>query len=204
MPGRRTTPMNRVEIADAAIGLIGTQGIAALTTTALAKELGVSSGAPFRHFASREEILEAVAERVVEIIGAVFPEDGLPPLERLSWLFLARTSVLSRNPGVARLIFSDQFTKALPEKAAASIRGLIRRTREFLLRVLQEAAERGDIRRDLPPADLLLPVIGTLQHLAFLSALRQDGARFPGSDPEHVLETLLTLLQPQTSAKANP
>jgi len=182
---------------EAAIRLIGAQGIAALTTTALAKELGVSSGAPFRHFASRDEILEAVAERVVEIIGAVFPDEGLSPLERLSWLFLARTSVLSKNPGVARLIFSDQFTKALPTKAAVSIRSLIKRTREFLLRLLQDGAERGDIRRDIAPADLLLPVIGTLQHLAFLSALRQDGARFPGSDPEHVLGTLLKLLRPQ-------
>lgn len=197
MPIRRSTPLNRIEIADAAIRLIGVEGIAALTTTALAKELGVSSGAPFRHFASRDAILVAVAERVVEIVGATFPEEGLQPMDRLSRLFLARTSVLSRNLGVARLIFSDQFTKALPEKAAANIRSLIRRTRAYLLRLLEEGAERGEIRRDIPAEDLVVPVLGTLQHLAFLSALRKDGEPSPGPNPDHVLVTLLALLRPQ-------
>lgn len=197
MPIRRSTTLTRIEIADAAIRLIGTEGIAALTTTALAKELGVSSGAPFRHFASRDEILEAVAERVVEIVGTTFPEESLQPMDRLSRLFLARTSILSRNLGVARLIFSDQFTKALPEKAAANIRGLIQKTRAYLLSLLDECAERGDIRRDIPSEDLVVPVLGTLQHLAFLSALRKDVERSSGLDPDRVLATLLALLRPQ-------
>lgn len=197
MNSKRVTNLTRTEIADTSIRIIGELGIGALTTTVLARELGVSSGAPFRHFASRDEILEAVAERVVEVVSAVFPDETLPPVERLSQLFIARTSILSKNFGMARLIFSDQFTKALPEKAAANIRGLIRRTRDYLLRLLQEGAEQGDFRRDLIPEDLLVPVMGTLQHLIFLSALRQDGKRLPGPNPEHVLATLLVLLRPQ-------
>jgi len=194
MNPRITTP-KRTEIADAALRLIGVRGIAALTIANLATELGVTPGAPFRHFASRDEILEEVAVRVVEIMSAAFPDPSLPPLERLSRLFQARTEAVGKHSGVARLIFSDQFAKALPEGAASQIRALIKRTRMFLLEILKEASAQGQIRKDISPEDLLIPVMGTLQHLAFLSALPKEGSGFPRPNPERVRETLMVLLQ---------
>lgn len=190
----RQTTTKRIEIADAALRIIGERGITALTMASLATELGLSPGAPFRHFTSRDEILEEVAHRVVDVIGAAFPDPALPPLERLSRLFLARTEVLGRNAGCGRLIFSDQFAKALPEKAADTIRSLVRQTRAYLVSILKEASEAGQIRRDLAPEDLLIPVIGTLQHLAFLASLPADGPPLRRPDPKRALNTLLTLL----------
>ncbi|MDE3244858.1 MAG: TetR/AcrR family transcriptional regulator [Acidobacteriota bacterium] len=190
----RPTTAKRTEIADAALRIIGERGITALTMASLAAELGVSPGAPFRHFASRDEILEEVAHRVVDLVGTAFPDPALPPIERLSRLFLARTEVLGRNTGCGRLIFSDQFAKALPEKAAATLRGLVRQTRAYLLAILKEASEAEEVRRDLAPEDLLVPVIGTLQHLAFLTALPADGPPLRRPDPRRALETLLVLL----------
>ena len=64
----RQTTAKRTEIADAALRIIGERGITALTMASLAEELGVSPGAPFRHFSSRNEILEEVAHRVVELM----------------------------------------------------------------------------------------------------------------------------------------
>ena len=184
----------RLEIADAALRLIGTKGIAELTMANLAQELGVSNGAPFRHFKSRDKILEEVGRRVAELVGETFPDPELPPLERLEGLFRARVEVLGKESGIARLIFSDQFTKALPPEAAAHIHGVVQRTRGYLLQALTEAAEAGLIRRDLPPEDLLLPVIGTLQHLGFLTALSPEGANVKKPDASRVLKTLLILL----------
>jgi AcrR family transcriptional regulator len=186
----------RTEIADAALHIIGTQGIAELTMANLAKELGVSNGAPFRHFKSRDEILEAVARRVEELVGETFPDPDLPPLERLAGLFRARTEILGKEAGIARLIFSDQFTKALPPGAALHIHGLVKRTRTYLLQALREASEAGLIRRDLSPDELLVPVIGTLQHLGFLTALAPEGTNPRRPDPARVLATLLILLGP--------
>lgn len=186
----------RTEIADAALHIIGTKGIAELTMANLAQELGVSNGAPFRHFKSRDAILEEVALRVAELVGETFPEPSLPPLERVESLFLARTHVLGKESGIARLIFSDQFTKALPPEAAAHIHGVVKRTRACLLQALKDAAEAGLIRRDVPPEDLLMPVIGTLQHLGFLTALSPDGANSKRPEPSRVLATLMTLLRP--------
>lgn len=77
-----TLTPKRLEIADAALKIIGTQGISALTTATLAAELGVSVGAPFRHFANREEILEAVAIRVEELILETIPDCECAPIDR--------------------------------------------------------------------------------------------------------------------------
>jgi AcrR family transcriptional regulator len=190
----RATTSKRTEIADAALRIIGDRGVTALTIATLASELGVTPGAPFRHFSSRDEILEEVAARVVEIMGSSFPDPSLPPLERLSRLFQARVETVGKHAGVARLLFSDQFTKALPNSAANQIRSLIKRTRIYLLEILKEASEQGQIRRDIAPEDLLIPVMGTLHHLAFLSALPKEGGGIPRPNPERIRETLLMLL----------
>ena len=198
-PDRRETTAKRIEIADAALRIIGQKGITELTIANLASELGVTPGAPFRHFKSRNEILEEVASRVVDLVGTAFPDPQLPPLERLSRLFLARAETVGKNVGIARLIFSDQFAKALPENAAAKLRGLVAHTRSYLLEILKEAAEAGLVRREVAPEELLVTVLGTLQHLSFLMALPQAGLGFERPDPGKVLNTLLILLKPVDS-----
>ena len=192
-PGENT--QKRLEIADAALRVIGSRGIAGLTTATLADELGVSAGAPFRHFKSRQEILEAVALRVADLIEATFPAPGLPPFERLEGLFTARVEMLGKESGIARLIFSDQFAKALPPEAVAHIHRVVRQTRTFVLQALQDAAGAGLIRRDIPPEDLLVPVMGTLQHLGFLTARPTGGKEARRPDPSRIVATLFALLK---------
>ncbi len=181
-------------IADAVLKIIGERGIAALTTTVLAKELGVSSGAPFRHFGSRDDILEAAARRVGETVAGTFPTVALPPLERLQALFLARVNTLGKQAGVARFIFSEQFALALPPAAAERMLELVRGTRAFVLAALEEGADRGEIRKDLPPKALLPIVLGSLQHLVFLNALPSGLGKAPKA--REVFATLSCLLAP--------
>ena len=161
----------QTEIADAALKIIGERGIAALTTASLAQELGVSSGAPFRHFESRDEILEAATQRVADMVANTYPKALLPPLERLQAFFLARVQTVGQRAGVARFIFSEQFALALPPAAAERMLDLVRGTRAFVLKALEEGIERGEIRKYLPPKALLPIVLGSLQHLVFLNAL---------------------------------
>lgn len=189
------TPLTQkqIEIADAALRIIGNQGIAALTSTVLAAELGVSPGAPFRHFANREEILEGVALRVEEVVLATIPKATGSPLMDLANLFQARTGVVGRQVGIARLMFSDQFTLALPKPASKRLKNLVTRTRGFILEALSAAARAGEIRTDLTPEVLLPIVLGTLQLLVLA---RSVGAG-KDAEVEQVRATLFTLLSPR-------
>ena len=185
----------RAEIADTALRIIETRGIAALTTSALASELGVSSGAPFRHFPNREAILEAVVLRVEELILATFPPETAPPLERIEGLLRARARVVGGHRGIGRLMFSEQFALALPEAAAVRLRGVVTRTQAFLLEALREAQQQEAVRTDLPPKALVTVVFGLLMHLVYAQAAGQGRA----TDPGETCATLLALLQPPST-----
>ena len=184
----------QIEIADAALKIIGERGIAALTTASLALELGVSSGAPFRHFASRDEILAAAAQRVADMVDDTYPKATLPPLDRLQALFVARVSTVGKKAGVARFIFSDQFALALPPEAVERMLGLVTGTRAFVLEALKEGMAQGEIRSDLSPKELLPIVMGSLQHLVFLSAQPPGLGKAPKAT--EVFNSLAHLLAP--------
>lgn len=190
-PALELTP-KRAEIAEAALRIIETRGIAALTTSALAGELGVSSGAPFRHFANREEILEAVVLRVEELIRGTFPPETAPPLERIQALLRARVKVVGGHRGIGRLMFSEQFALALPEAAATRLRAVVVRTQAFLLDALEEAQRDDLIRADLAPKALLTVVFGLLMQLVYTQAAGHGRV----GDIGETCATLLTILQP--------
>lgn len=196
---QQTLSPKQIEIADAALKIIWERGISALTTSTLAHELGVSSGAPFRHFGSKEEILDAAVQRVAEMVDVTYPKASLPPMERLKALFQARLQTVGKQAGLTSFLFSEQFTLALPPAAAERMANLVRDTRAFVLRALQEGIERGDIRKDLPPKILLPIVMGSFQHLVFMSTLRPDLGNAPKAT--EIFAGLSCLLAPNPNSR---
>jgi AcrR family transcriptional regulator len=63
----RTNPDRRRELADAAIGLLAASGVHGLTHRAVEKASGLPPGTASNYFRSRESLLVAAAERVVEL-----------------------------------------------------------------------------------------------------------------------------------------
>ncbi|WP_404815790.1 TetR/AcrR family transcriptional regulator [Streptomyces thermolineatus] len=57
--------LSRERIVDAALAVVDAEGLSALSTRRLAAELGVSGPSLYNHFASKDDILDAVADRVV-------------------------------------------------------------------------------------------------------------------------------------------
>lgn len=60
----------RASMIEAAIRLIEEKGAEAVTVREVARQAGVSSGAPFRHFASRKALMTAVAEEAMAKLRA--------------------------------------------------------------------------------------------------------------------------------------
>ena len=100
--------LTRDSIAAAAMRVIETGGLESLTLRSLAHELGVDRTAMYRHFRTKDELLESVLDQLVaELIGptTVAGSDG-------DWtdtaIALAQRlrSLLRSHPGLARLIAS--------------------------------------------------------------------------------------------------
>ncbi len=59
---------------DAAVRVVDKDGVAALSLHALARKAGVSSGAPYHHFDSREQLLAAIALDGYELLAAAMKQ----------------------------------------------------------------------------------------------------------------------------------
>jgi AcrR family transcriptional regulator len=193
---RKASAERRVEIARAVLRIIGEQGITSFTTTALAKEIGVTSGALFRHFASRDEILQETVRYAVVKIEETFPDRSLPATERLLQLARNRVRLLGSEPGIVWLLRSEQAHLTLPKSAVKLLDSLINRSRQFLLDAIREGARQGTIRDDIKPDILLVLVMGTIHALLGMPGIRRPSKRKLSPDPELILSALMRMIAP--------
>ena len=177
----------------AVLRIIGERGLTELSTSNLAEEVGVTTGALFRHFATREEMLKGAADYALARINETFPDPYLPPLERLLQLATNRVRMLGSNPGMAWLLRSEQAYLTLPADSVSELRALVRRSRRFLLEALHDGVAQGQIRSDIAPEDMLVPVMGTIHALIGMPGAHRSRRK---PDHERILAALLTMLAP--------
>lgn len=169
---RKPHAVRREQIVAAVLRIVGEEGFGSLTTTALAHEIGVTSGALFRHFDTRDEILGETARYVAETIDGTFPDPSLPPLERLRQLAASRIETLTSQPGIGWFLHSDQAALSLPPDALVHLGDCARRTRTFVLGALKDGAGAGIIRNDIPAEHQLVMFLGTIH--AFVNRTRSS------------------------------
>lgn len=200
---RKPSAERRREIVEAVLHIIAERGLTSLTTATIAAEVGVTSGALFRHFSSVGDILEETVRQAVARIEETFPDPDLPPLERLLTLARRRVRLLRDEPGLAWLLRSEQVYLMLPAEALAPLSALVVRSRRFLLAALREGASRGHVRDDLDPELLLIPVMGTIHVLTGLQGIHRTGAP-SDARVERVFETLVQMLAPPLPHNPDP
>jgi AcrR family transcriptional regulator len=61
----------RSALVDAAIGVIAERGVRGFSLAEATRRLGVTTAAPYRHFADRDELLAAVAARALTVFAAM-------------------------------------------------------------------------------------------------------------------------------------
>jgi AcrR family transcriptional regulator len=162
MAERKTADSRRREIADAALRVIAEQGLGRFTALAIAREVGVSDAALFRHFQTKEEIVLAAIERVEEILFAGFPPAGRDALERLGNFFRQRVAVIEESPGVARLVASDSLSQAAPAEGTARVAEFRRRSVRFVRACLMEASREGLLADGIEPSVAEVLVLGAI------------------------------------------
>ncbi len=126
-PGRSTYHHGNLRRAlmDAAVRLVGTGGPDAFTVAEAAREAGVSSGAPYRHFPDRRTLLRAVADEAQELLGAALEssvaEAGPEPWDRLVALGSAQVGFALSHPAHYRVLCSPEYRDAEDEATLSEI-----------------------------------------------------------------------------------
>jgi AcrR family transcriptional regulator len=165
MPTKRPKPARRKPRADAlrnrdrileVAKLAFTQSGANTSLDDIAKQAGVGAGTLYRHFPTREELLEAVYRTEVEKLAAAERNfaQTMPPIEALrAWMLLFVDYIATKKliaPALNTLLGShSQVIEASFTHIYGAIRALVNR-----------AVKSGNIRSDLDPLDLLRALIG--------------------------------------------
>ncbi len=135
--GERTGRLSAADWAQAALDLIGEQGVAAIAVEPLARRLGVTKGSFYWHFRSRDALLGAALERweAIEqetVFGQV--EAVTDPRERLRALFQ-----VVAHEARSHVIYSE-LLKALDHPMVAPVIGRVSQRRfDYLAAAFRQA-----------------------------------------------------------------
>jgi len=127
---------------------------ARITTAALAREVGVSEAALYRHFPSKSKMFEGLIEFIEETIFTrvtLILSDEPSSLARCEKILLLLLTFTERNPGITRLLTGDALTGET-ERLRDRVAQLFERVETQLKQVLREAELREGLRPNLPLA----------------------------------------------------
>jgi len=100
----------RAATVDAVVALAAQTNPSDISTTAIAKHMGVTQGALFKHFPTKESIIEAVmgwvADRLLARIDAA-TRKAATPLAALEAVFMTHVEFVTIHPGVPRMLFGE-------------------------------------------------------------------------------------------------
>jgi AcrR family transcriptional regulator len=127
----------------------------------IAKEAGVGAGTLYRHFPTRDALIETVYRTEVEKLAAAEKEfsENLPPIEALrAWMLLFVDYIATKQIIAPALNSVVGGASKLFEGSRAQVQGAIDS-------LVKRAIKSRDIRKDLEPFDLLRALIG-VSHVA--------------------------------------
>lgn len=120
----------RRALLDTAVKAIARHGVDSLSLRELAARAGVSPGAPYHHFASRDELLSSIAEEGFQRLEArlIAARDAAPDDAgaRLEALGLAYVTFAVSSPGYFRVMFHGAAKSSGPREAGLRAFHLLR------------------------------------------------------------------------------
>lgn len=189
---RQATQLRQAGLVEAALQLAAGRNPADVTTGDLAHAVGITQGAVFKHFPSKQAVWLAVLDWVtvqlmrrlraaVELRQA--SPDGFNPLAALQDVFIAHVDFVMAYPGVPRVVFQE-LQQAQETELKSAVRALMQQYRALVMELLQKAQSLQLLApaTDVPSAAVLF--LGSVQGLvmqALVSGqLQSIAAQAPG------------------------
>ncbi len=178
----------------AAMELLEEGGETALSLRAVARRVGVSPAAPYRHYPDREALVSAVAavgyRELADQLAAAHPSPSTP--EQMASVAIAYVQFALERPALFRLMFGEPCDRDHDERVAATA-AVSLYLREIVGRCFPEA-----------DAESMATAIWALVHgLAFLHLDGKLDARTPSAVADRVSAAIQTLLSAARVGRAS-
>lgn len=179
----------REALIEAAMSMIAERGLAGFALAELARALGVSTSAPYKHFRDRTAVIAEVARRgfvqLAADLEAARDAAGTDPINALERCAQAHLAFASHDPPVYAAMFEATFPRGKYQDVV--------RAREAAFNVIRAAAQVAVSRGtspDRPPVHMVALHVWTMTHgIADMFVSHDgDGRRLLPMAPEALLE----------------
>jgi AcrR family transcriptional regulator len=163
---RRRRPQNpdatRQALLDAALRLFSERGFHGATVKAIAQEAGVTKGAFYHHFESKEDVLrqihaEYAGQMALDARDVAEQTEDPPGVQLRTLIERAVIALGSHREHVAVYYQENRF---LSERSYTSIRRLHEEQSNIVLDIITRGKAAGEIRSDIEPKILLVSISG--------------------------------------------
>ena len=170
---RQTTAVRREQIIDAARRLVVKQGSEHVTVGRIAKEVGISEGAIYRHFKSKREVLSGLADDLANDLLrdiASSSADDSTSLEIIDNTLRKHLSTIEQRRGISFQVIAEIISfgdKKLNKKISDAINSYMR----GLNVLLSKGIMAGEVRKDTDIEAASMLLFGMIQGLVNVWAL---------------------------------
>ncbi|MFO7895770.1 MAG: TetR/AcrR family transcriptional regulator [Candidatus Cloacimonadales bacterium] len=154
------------QILQVSIKIIATQGIQNFTTKNLAKEIGISEPALYRHYRNKLAIMKGVIRYFRITMKPAFQqvETAEKSLEKLESFFLNHLQIFNQNPHIAKVIFSEANFQN-EEELINMMNSIMNQSQQKIREMIGQGQQSGEISKAVNSLNLSRIIIGTLRFL---------------------------------------
>ncbi len=151
-----------------------------ITTSAIAQHMGLTQGALFRHFPTKDAIWEAVMQWVAtrlmaRVDRAIASHDSA--LDALEAVFLTHAAFVAEHPGEPRMLFGE-LQRAEDTAAKRAARTLLAAYGKRVRQLIVKGQQRGELSQDIEPDAAAAMFVGAIQGLVMQTLL--------SGEPQHI------------------
>lgn len=175
---RLPTDERKAHIVSAVLELACQQRPSEITTSAVAAHIGVTQGALFKHFPTKDSMWEAVIAWVhLTLITALeqTASQAASPMDGLQAVFRAHVAFVQNHPGAPRVMFHE-LERPADTEAKKQVRVLMQRYHQLLGSLLQGAIRQGQVPDTLDVEAASTLFVGMIQGLVMQSMMRASMA----------------------------
>jgi AcrR family transcriptional regulator len=142
---RETTDIRQEQIKKAVLEIIAEEGLHNLSTRNLAKRIGFSEGAIFRHFATKRDIIKGIMDDVANDLVGSLRDIALTPVNAEKKLFnylCQNIKYLKENRGITILLFSEAAhlgDKELKDKLSS----ILTEQKQLIIKIVKDGISEG-------------------------------------------------------------
>ncbi len=195
----------REEIIRVTLDLAARQGVDDVTTQDMAQAMGVTQGAVFRHFPSKDAIwlvvMQWVRDRLMGVLGRAAAQ-GRDPLDALQRMFFAHIDFIAAHPAIPRVLMSEHLhgrSSALRQLVTEIMLGYEAK----ITGLLNDAKAQGLVRTELDAHAAATLYIGMIQGLVLQASILRD-QRTLAAEAARTFPIYLQAVHPPSTQGATP